>query len=441
MNQKNIPNEIGSKFKTNQGFEVTIIGYKGWGKERPIIQFEDGTTRDVNIGSLRVGEVSKPGYKKSIYLGNWIVTVDGFRAKVVQSLGNDKLIIQYEDGSQQETTATKIRNNKVERNYVDKTSRNMVAKKVKEKAREKHLGTKYITKQGYEVTVVEYIDNSNVWIEFEDGSRKKVYMDNLKRGLVGKDDHFATQALGQVFTDIHGYKATVVKYVRAKEVYVQFECGRLGMFDYGNLKKGAFENPWHPTIAGVGYFGFGEYKKASTKVDRNAYRRWTNMIKRCYDERELKKRPSYEKVTVCEEWHNFQNFAKWYEDNYYEVEDEQMDLDKDILLKGNTVYSPETCCFVPHNINILMAYRRSNRKNGNPVRVNKKSKNCYQVMCQNPHTRKVEHVGTAKTPEEGFIIYKKAKEQYIREVAEIYKERIPDKIYKAMLSYKIEITD
>ena len=57
--------------------------------------------------------------------------------------------------------------------------------------------------------------------------------------------------------------------------------------------------------------------------------------------------------SVYEGWHNFQNFAKWYEDNYYEIEEEQMHLDKDILVKGNKVYSPDTCVFVPETINGL----------------------------------------------------------------------------------------
>ena len=44
---------------------------------------------------------------------------------------------------------------------------------------------------------------------------------------------------------------------------------------------------------------------------------------------------NYLDVTVCEEWHNFQNFAKWFYENYYEISGEKMRLDKDILIKGN----------------------------------------------------------------------------------------------------------
>ena len=77
------------------------------------------------------------------------------------------------------------------------------------------------------------------------------------------------------------------------------------------------------------------------------------MLRRCYDEKLHKKYPTYIDCKVCEEWLNFQNFAKWYYNNYYEIENEKICLDKDILHKGNKIYSPDNCVFVPNNINVL----------------------------------------------------------------------------------------
>ena len=73
------------------------------------------------------------------------------------------------------------------------------------------------------------------------------------------------------------------------------------------------------------------------------------MIRRCYAD--LENCSSYKDVIVCKEWHNFQNFAKWYEDNYYQFRDEIMQVDKDILKHGNKEYSPdifisELCKFI-----------------------------------------------------------------------------------------------
>ena len=79
----------------------------------------------------------------------------------------------------------------------------------------------------------------------------------------------------------------------------------------------------------------------------------------CYDENELKKEPSYIGCKVCEEWLNFQNFARWIYDNKYECDD--LELDKDLLIKGNKIYSPNTCCLLPHEINyaISMCFDRN----------------------------------------------------------------------------------
>ena len=69
-----------------------------------------------------------------------------------------------------------------------------------------------------------------------------------------------------------------------------------------------------------------------------------------------KSKPQYKECTVCQEWWNFCNFEKWYDEHYYEIEDEIMDLDKDILFKGNKEYGPNTCCVIPHYINTCLLY-------------------------------------------------------------------------------------
>ena len=72
------------------------------------------------------------------------------------------------------------------------------------------------------------------------------------------------------------------------------------------------------------------------------YDTWVGMIRRCYSEKSLIKRPTYKDVTICEEWYNFQNFAKWFENNYVEG----LHLDKDLLSKEKKIYSPKSCCFI-----------------------------------------------------------------------------------------------
>lgn len=74
------------------------------------------------------------------------------------------------------------------------------------------------------------------------------------------------------------------------------------------------------------------------------------MLCRGYSELYKAKHPTYEDVTVCEEWHKLSNFKAWMECQDWEGKQ----LDKDILVVGNKVYSPDTCVFVTKNTNCFM---------------------------------------------------------------------------------------
>jgi hypothetical protein len=161
------------------------------------------------------------------------------------------------------------------------------------------------------------------------------------------------------------------------------------------------------------------------------------MINRCYNPYYINKELSYIDCYVCEEWHNFQNFAKWYEENYYEIEGEKMCLDKDILIKNNKVYSPDACIFVPERINQLFIKNKDYR-NGYPIGVVPSTNGKYagQVNYMDRTIKK-----EFETIEEAFTFYKINKEQIIKQVADEYKDLIPEKLYEAMYNYQVEIND
>lgn len=100
-----------------------------------------------------------------------------------------------------------------------------------------------------------------------------------------------------------------------------------------------------------------------------SYIRWTSMLDRCYSDKLHKRNPWYIGCTVCDEWKLYSNFKKWFDKHYVDG----YQLDKDILIDGNKVYSPETCCFVPQYINVLLL----NSRNG--ITYNKKDKR-YQAQ-------------------------------------------------------------
>lgn len=170
------------------------------------------------------------------------------------------------------------------------------------------------------------------------------------------------------------------------------------------------------------------------------YLKWNNMFKRVYDPVELERFPNYKGTKICNEWINFQNFARWFNENKWS--EDCTFLDKDILVKGNKIYSPETCVLVDNRINCL--FTKSDRARGElPIGVyyDKDSKK-YKAQCSVDKKRK--NLGRFGTVEEAFSTYKTFKESYIKQVADEYFEKYPNfpyKLLQAMYEYKVDIND
>ena len=188
------------------------------------------------------------------------------------------------------------------------------------------------------------------------------------------------------------------------------------------------------TVCGVGYL-----QNKSWKDNHMAYKYWENMIRRCYYEEQLKKNETYIECIVCEEWLCFDNFLKWFEENYYNVFNERMNLDKDILFKGNKIYSPQTCIFVPQRINTLFVKKDKNRGDL-PIGV------FWDEERQNYKATWRESDSKSKSKRfinliDAFNCYKINKERVIKQVADEYKDYIPTELYEAMYRYEVEIDD
>ncbi|MFA5764478.1 MAG: AP2 domain-containing protein [archaeon] len=232
----------------------------------------------------------------------------------------------------------------------------------------------------------------------------------------------------------------IIGYTDSKNIVVQFlDNSFITNAQYVQFQKGDIRNPEDKTIFNKGYVGIGDYKTSENKIYIHRYKIWASMLERCYDPKRQKRQPTYANCTVCDEWHNYQNFADWYDENYYEIPNEVMHLDKDILIKGNKIYSPDNCVFVSMKINSLFVKRDRDRGKC-PIGVYFfKRTNQYISHCNNGNGQA--HLGYFNTPEEAFIAYKKYKEAYIKQVAEEYKKIIPKRLYDAMYKYEVEITD
>lgn len=248
-------------------------------------------------------------------------------------------------------------------------------------------------------------------------------------------------AIGTINYNNFGSKIIIIDYRKYNDIDVYFPeySWTKEHVQYINFINGRVKCPYERTVFNIGYVGEGKYNISLNGKHTKCYNIWNRMLSRCYDSKYIQKHPTYEQCEVCEEWHNFQNFAQWFENNYYEIDKQVMNLDKDILIKHNKVYSPETCVFVPQNINKLFT-KRDNNRGSFPVGVsyNKRDKK-YKSYCN--MNKKQNFLGYYDTPEEAFQAYKQFKENYIKQVADEYKDSIPEKLYNAMYEYEVEIED
>ena len=235
-------------------------------------------------------------------------------------------------------------------------------------------------------------------------------------------------------TNNEGCRFKVIAYRKFIDCDIQFEDGTiLKNQQFDNVKRGTVKNPFHKSVYGVGYYGIGKYKARCGDTTNFYYRAWSGTIRRCYDEAHRAKYIAYEGCSVSEQWHNFQNFAAWHEENYING----FHLDKDILVKGNKIYSPETCCFVPVEINSLFTNRK-NHRGEYPLGVLKRKNRFGASIFKNG---KQISLGSFLTVKEAFEAYKTAKETYIKEVADKWRGQITEQVYQALVNYKVEITD
>lgn len=235
--------------------------------------------------------------------------------------------------------------------------------------------------------------------------------------------------VGDYFESNEGYVAKVLEYVNKTNVYVEFQDSDKARcwFRTTNLRSGKFKNPYHRSVFGVGYLGEGVHRCSKDSKLTVAYVIWNSMLRRCYSEIYLKGKPSYIGCTVCKEWHNFQNFAGWFYS--YPKYFKGCELDKDILVKGNKVYSAETCCLVPKEINSFFV----NVSGDSGVHYDKGKGNFVSRVSVGG---KRKFIGSFDCKMEALEAYKKAKEAEAKILAEYWKDKIDVLVYDKLISWE-----
>lgn len=259
-----------------------------------------------------------------------------------------------------------------------------------------------------------------------------------------KKQQLKNERIGTEVVNRQGVIAKCIEYVDAKNILVEFQDNYKSVIHttWNYFIKGTIRNPMYPSVHGVGMKG-EKYVSTKNYKQQKEYQAWMSMLDRCYGKQHFQRR--YCDVTCCDDWHLYDNFYEWLhsQGNFSKWNSENgWHVDKDIIIKGSRVYSPETCVLVPQNVNTLFC--KANEIRGDlPIGVAyyRADNSKYEaVMSKDNH---IVHLGVRNSPEEAFLLYKKEKENYIKQIAnEQYNiGNITKRCYDAMINYEVEITD
>ena len=190
------------------------------------------------------------------------------------------------------------------------------------------------------------------------------------------------------------------------------------------------------TVHGYG-INDGKYPASAGSNIVKEYALWRGMLGRCYHRTENRKvaYKSYDGCKVSEFFKYYSNFYVWVRSQKGFLI-ENFDLDKDLLVKGNKIYSEDTCVFLPREINRTLQNNRSDRgEYPIGVRLHKQS-GCF--MSSMRKCNDFVYIGLYKTPEEAFLAYKVTKELYLKELANKWKDQIDPRAYDALMNYVVE---
>lgn len=229
---------------------------------------------------------------------------------------------------------------------------------------------------------------------------------------------------GGVFPTVKCGDVLILKVINSRDILIKFvDTGYERTTHAQYIKSGTVDNPLARNICGVGFMGVGPHKSRIPSPNGGqgkknpAYVTWKCMIERCYGENTT----AYylygaRGVYVCEEWHNFQNYADWFGINMLE-NSASLQVDKDILFSDNLVYSPETCVAVPNYINNTF---KSVPESDKPLGVSKSSgtKN-YQASIK--YNNEGRFLGNFPTIEEAHKAWQMAKIECLADLCKRYK--------------------
>lgn len=239
----------------------------------------------------------------------------------------------------------------------------------------------------------------------------------------------------------------IANYISYYDVEVEFFEPRYVVVHarYDQFNRGCLLNPYHSSVFGKGSVGI-KYPISENGCLLKEYKTWVQILRRACSETYKIQFPAYQEVSICNEWLCYENFYEWIhaQENFDKwLSGERWAIDKDILIKGNKQYSPNSCCLVPQYINNLFI-THADRRGELPLGVTERKKyKCFRFQANSKIGKKAKFLGDYCTIEEAFGAVKKYTEKIIRQRAQeaFDNHDITQGCYQAMMNYEIEITD
>ena len=245
--------------------------------------------------------------------------------------------------------------------------------------------------------------------------------------------------VGNVFKSLNSGDFKVLKYNDSGNVEIQFlKTGFETIARLSNIKKGEVKDPYSPSVYGVGILGT-KYPSKINGVQTKGYVLWCGMLQRCYSDVYKKKYPTYEGCEVSDNFKSYEYFYEWCNEQIG-FGNEGWHLDKDLLVKGNKVYSEHSCVFIPAEINLVLTKRTALRGKHLIGVCWSKTNKAFIAQVSRDRGRS-EWLGSFNTEIEAFNAYKQTKENCIKEQANKWKDEIDPRVYDTLMRYTVEITD
>ena len=236
-----------------------------------------------------------------------------------------------------------------------------------------------------------------------------------------------------------GGKFKIISYKDSKNVHIKFiGTGFETVSRLDNIRNGKVKDRYLPSVYGVGIVGT-KYPISEGGVHTKEYGLWKNMLRRCYSDKYKKKYPTYIGCKCSENFKSYEYFYEWCH-NQIGFGNEGFELDKDLLVKGNKVYSEDSCIFIPTEINTLLVKSTASRGE-HLIGVYWSNTNKAFVARVNKSKGGSEYLGLFNTEIEAFNAYKTAKESFVKEQANKWKSQIDLRAYDTLMNYTVNIDD